>query len=164
MKTHWKKLTNPDYLGAYDFQPNEERTVTIKNVTRKMVVGPDGKKEECTVAELIGSKPMILNNTNCKTITSIYGTPYVEEWNNIKVTLFVARVKAFGEVVDALRVKKEKPEAKLPVFDPSNTRWDGAIKALETKQTTVKLILGSYSVSAENLRTLQDAESRGLQN
>lgn len=23
-KTHWKKLTNPDYLGAYAFDPGEE--------------------------------------------------------------------------------------------------------------------------------------------
>jgi len=25
--THWKKLTNPDYLGAYDFAIGEERIV-----------------------------------------------------------------------------------------------------------------------------------------
>lgn len=24
-KTHWKKYTNPDYLGAYAFQPGEEK-------------------------------------------------------------------------------------------------------------------------------------------
>ena len=23
MPTHWKKLTNPDYLGAYAFDPDE---------------------------------------------------------------------------------------------------------------------------------------------
>ena len=44
MQTHWKKLTNPLYIGAYDFAPGEERTLTIKSVKREMVVGPDGKK------------------------------------------------------------------------------------------------------------------------
>ena len=44
--THWKKLDNPDYIGAYAFQPGEEKTLTIKNVRREVVVGAEGKKEE----------------------------------------------------------------------------------------------------------------------
>ena len=50
-KTHWKKFNNPDYLGAYAFQPGEEKTVTIKSVGREMVYNPSNSgKEECTVA------------------------------------------------------------------------------------------------------------------
>ena len=65
--THWKKLTNPDYLGSYDFEQGEERIVTIKDVKRVMVNGPDGKREECTVAYFEENyKPMILNVTNQK--------------------------------------------------------------------------------------------------
>jgi len=37
--THWKTLTNPDYIGAYDFQPKEERTLTIKSVANEIVTG-----------------------------------------------------------------------------------------------------------------------------
>jgi hypothetical protein len=109
MKTHWKKLTNPDYLGSYDFEPNEKRVVTILNVTREMITGAEGKKEECTIAKLHNSKPMILNKTNCKAITKAYGTPYIEDWVNISITLYVAKVKAFGDTVDALRVEMTKP-------------------------------------------------------
>jgi hypothetical protein len=109
MKTHWKKLTNPDYLGSYDFEPNEKRVVTILNVTREMITGAEGKKEECTIAKLHNSKPMILNKTNCKAITKAYGTPYIEDWVNIPITLYVAKVKAFGDTVDALRVELTKP-------------------------------------------------------
>ena len=47
--THWKKLDNPDYIGAYAFQPGEKKTVTIDRIRREMVNGPDGKREECTV-------------------------------------------------------------------------------------------------------------------
>ena len=32
--THWKKLTNPDYLGAYALQPGEDLIATIKEVTQ----------------------------------------------------------------------------------------------------------------------------------
>ena len=67
-KTHWKKYTNPDYLGAYAFQPGEEKTVTIKEVKRELVFNPSGSgKEECTVAFFVEDvKPLILNKTNCK--------------------------------------------------------------------------------------------------
>ncbi len=43
-KTHWKKLTNPNYLGAYDFDIGEKRTLTIAKTVREMVTGPGGKK------------------------------------------------------------------------------------------------------------------------
>ena len=36
-KTHWKKLTNPNYLGSWDFQPGEIRTLTIKEVREEPV-------------------------------------------------------------------------------------------------------------------------------
>ena len=70
-KTHWKKWNNPDYLGSYAFQPGEEKTVTIKEVKREMVQNQSGK-EECTVAHFVEDvKPLILNTTNCKTISKV---------------------------------------------------------------------------------------------
>ena len=70
-KTHWKKYTNPNYLGAYAFQPGEEKTVTIKEVKREAVQNQSGT-EECTVAHFVEDvKPLILNKTNCKTISTV---------------------------------------------------------------------------------------------
>ena len=68
MKTHWKKLTNPNYLGAYSLGDKQELNVTIDYVVRENVIGAGGKSEECTVAHMAKGKPMILNNTNCKII------------------------------------------------------------------------------------------------
>lgn len=110
MTTHWKKLTNPDYLGAYAFQRGEEKLVTIDRVRQELVTGPEGKKSECIVAHFKqpGIKPMILNHTNAKTIERLCGTPYIEEWAGKSVVLIVSKVQAFGEQVDAVRVKLEK--------------------------------------------------------
>ena len=102
--THWKKLTNPNYIGAYSLQPGEERIVTITKVVRENVKGIDGKSEECTVAHLQGEKPMILNATNCKTLTKIYQTPYIEQWSGKSVIIYAAKIKAFGEEIEALRI------------------------------------------------------------
>ncbi len=115
-KTHWKKLTNPNYIGAYALQPGQEPVVTIKTVAREMVTGPDGKKEECVVAhfEERGVKPMILNATNMKTITKLYKTPYIEEWSGKRIQIYADKVKAFGEIVEALRIRPTVPKSNEP--------------------------------------------------
>lgn len=111
-KTHWKKLTNPNYIGAWDFEPGQELTVTIKEIKQERVKNQDGKEENCTVAYFVESKTgkgLILNKTNMKMIQKVYGTPYIQDWVGKKITLSVAKVKAFGDVVDAIRVKNKQP-------------------------------------------------------
>jgi hypothetical protein len=110
--THWKKLTNPNYIGAHDFQPGQELTVTIESISQEMVKHFDGTKVEegaCTVAKLKGAKkPLILNKTNCKIISRNLDTPYIEQWPGKTIILYVAKVRAFGETVEAIRVKSSK--------------------------------------------------------
>ena len=110
---HWKKLTNPDYIGAYAFEHNEEKTGTICEVKQEMVAGADGKKESCTVIHFTERdlKPLILNRTNAKMITKLYKTGFIDEWVGKRVTMVVRQVKAFGDVVDAVRIKPEIPKA-----------------------------------------------------
>ena len=114
--THWKKLSNPDYLGSYAFEKGQEMTLTIGSVREESVTGADGKKEDCIVAHFRENvKPMILNATNCKAIAKLYKTPYIEEWVGKQIVVRVQQVKAFGDVVDALRIKPEIP-TKVPEF------------------------------------------------
>ncbi len=110
MATHWKKLTNPNYLGAYAFDQGEEKTVTIDTVTEETVTGTDGRESGCMVLHFRESnvKPMILNRTNAKTIEKIAGTPYIEDWAGLPIILCVRTVSAFGGEVDAVRVKLKK--------------------------------------------------------
>ena len=113
--THFKKLDNPDYIGAYAFQPSEKKTLTIAKVKREVITGMDGKKEECTLVYWKEKeKPLILNATNGKMISKVVGSPYIEEWVDKRVILGVEKAKAFGEVVDAVRVQKEKPKHTTP--------------------------------------------------
>ena len=112
-KTHWKKLTDPKYLGAWDFEPKEERVVQFEKVQQEEVMNLDGKKEPCIIAYFKGLKPMILNKTNMKAITKSTGTAFIEEWNGKEVTLFTCQVKAFGDVVDAIRIKPTKTDSRV---------------------------------------------------
>ena len=116
MPTHWKRLTNPNYLGAYAFEQGEEKTGTIDYVKTESVMNADGKSEDCIVCHFKESslKPLILNKTNCKTISKLYNTPYIENWAGKKITLCVKQVKAFGDITDAVRVKNKVTDTKVP--------------------------------------------------
>lgn len=108
--THWKKLTNPNYLGAYSIENGQDIILTIKNVREETVIGADGKKDDCVVCYFVENvKPMILNSTNMKMITKLYKTPYIEEWAGKQIQIGIEKIKAFGDVVDALRIRKIKP-------------------------------------------------------
>lgn len=154
-KTHWKKLTNPNYIGAYSLEEGQELVVTIDRVVREQVAGPDGKKEECTVAHLKGQKPFILNATNQKTIQKVCGSPYIEDWSGKSITLYVAKVKAFGEVVDALRVRDKAPEK--PALTQSHKSWASIIKNIASGQYTVEQYRSKYSISQEVEQVINDA-------
>ena len=149
-KTHWKKIQNNDYIGSYAINPGEELNVTITEVSRKIVKGPGGKQEECTVAELKNQKPMILNKVNQKVITKVLGSPYIEDWIGKTITLYVAMVDAFGERVEALRIRETKPVIKLPELTPSHPKWEGAKKAIADGATSIAIIKGIFTLTAEN--------------
>ena len=110
-ETHWKKLINPDYLGAYSLDPGKDMILTIRQVRKELVTGADGKKEECIICYWQeDQKPMILNVTNCKTISKLLKTPYIERWAGHRIQIGAEMVSAFGEKVEALRVRKQLPE------------------------------------------------------
>ena len=110
--THWKRMANPNYLGAYSLEDNKDIILTIDFVRQETVIGADGKKDDCIVAHWIeNQKPMILNSTNCKMIAKLVGSPYIEDWHGKKIQIGIEKVKAFGDIVEALRVRKFLPKA-----------------------------------------------------
>ena len=115
--THWKKLTNPDYLGAYALEPGQEIVATVKTIRTEKVKNTDGSEQECIVAYFTEReiKPMILNVTNCKTIAQLAGSSFVEDWPGTKIQIYATKVKAFGEIVEAMRIRPTPPKEPEPV-------------------------------------------------
>ena len=134
-KTHWKKLTNPDYLGAYSIEDNQDLILTVGYVKNETVTGPDGKKEDCMVMHFKENvKPMILNATNAKMIAKLLKSQYIEDWAGHKIQIGISKVKAFGDVVEALRVRDKLPATTV-------------IKC----QNCGKPITGGYGMTSEQL-------------
>ncbi len=152
-KVHWRQLTNPLYIGAYSLQPNEERTVEIVKVVKESVKGSDGKSEDCTVAYLKDEKPMILNSTNCRILSKLYDTPYIDDWKGKTVIIRAEKVKAFGDVVEALRIKPIKPP--LPELTPDHPKWAEAVKAVKADPKAIDKITARFSLSHANLKLIQ---------
>jgi len=112
MKTHWKKTMNPNYLGAYALEPNQDLIVEITEVKTESVMNADGRNEDCLVAHLKDHKPLIVNKTNAKAIAKVCGSNYIEDWKGKQIALYISNVKAFGELVEAIRVRTVAPKAK----------------------------------------------------
>jgi len=138
-KTHWKKLINLNYIGAYSLN-NKDLKVVITNVKKEVVIGDGGKKEECIIAYLKDQKPMVLNRTNCKTIAKIYGTPLIEDWIGKEITIYPTTTKVAGEIVECLRIRQVIPtDNKSKIEEECNLlRSCSTIEGLKTVYNSLK--------------------------
>jgi hypothetical protein len=103
---------NPNYLGSWDLYeiPGQEIVVTISKIKDEEVVN-NGQKEGCTVMYFQENyKPMILNITNKKTLAKLYKSKLSENLVGKRVKIGFEKVKAFGKIHDALRIKNEIPK------------------------------------------------------
>lgn len=103
---------NPNYLGSWDLEelPNREITLTIDRFVDEEVVA-DGRTEVCTVCYWTDKnfKPMIFNVTNKKAIAKLYKTTDSEKLKGKPVIIGIDKVKAFGNIYDALRIRHRIP-------------------------------------------------------
>lgn len=143
---HWKELFGYKYLGAYSILGKglEDLTVTIKRIYNKTETVKNGQKEEFVLAEFNEvSKPMILNKTNCKTISVLY-THDPNKWIGKSIILYATKTKFGRDEVDALRIRGFKPEIKnLDVKKEKNR----LLKA--TSKAELKQIYKSFSAQAQ---------------
>lgn len=118
MAKRWKRLMNPDYIGAYILDPGQEMTLTIDRVVSEKIKGEKGKvdiKPVIYFKEQI--KPMILNNTNCMTIEFLTGSDLPDDWAGHKITIYGTPVKMGTETVEALRIRtKQEVKTKEEVY------------------------------------------------
>ena len=130
-KTHWKKVvSDPNFIGEGDFQEGEEKVLTIDRVAAaETVVTAEGKSQKAVVHwKEPGNKPMILNVARSKNIEKVAGSGYFEDWPGVQVQLYIEHgIKAFGEVVSAVRVRPFKPRIKAAATVPTCTDCGGKI-------------------------------------
>ena len=101
------------YLKAEDdLFDNGDVKVSIKSVVSESLTSRDKGEETKPVMyfnEL--DKGLILNKTNWGACVKMYGDES-DNWIGEPVTLITMDVDAFGDIVSAIRIKKEKPKNK----------------------------------------------------
>lgn len=169
-KTHFKKLKNPNFVGSWDLADDagkyHDKNVTIVAIKKDTVHDGRGGSDECTVVELKETKPMVANSTNLRAIAKIAGSPYIEDWVGKVICLTVQKVRAFGEVHDAIRVKKPivtpkaqpqaaatpQAQAKQPL---SQERFENALKAIEEDKIDAQSIIDKFDLTPEQSQQLK---------
>ena len=134
-KTHYRKAFNSPYLSSADIV--EPVVLTIKHVT----LSPDMTKKtkdvfntahfvEREIRKGESLKPMILNATNSKTMKALTGSPFIDDWINVRVTIYVDSNVRFGkESVEGLRISPHVPEVNKCLTPENETAWSNAKKA-----------------------------------
>lgn len=150
-KQHYRAVLKSNHLGSADLEDLIEQKkpliFTIKNVKQEYNVEVAGRKGNFNIAYFIEPiKPLVLNSTNAKTVRYFAGgSPFVQDWNNIKVELYIDdQVKMKGEIVSGVRIKPIQPQIKVKQFF-SSANFE---KALAVK-ATIEQIEKSYQITQE---------------
>ena len=135
-KTHYRKAFNSPYLSSADIV--EPTVLTVKNV--KLEVDKTKKTKDYfntayfTAKEIRQGeplKPMILNAHNSKVLKNMTGSAFIDDWNNIAVTIYVDSNVRFGrDTVEGLRISTEPPNVRRKLVRGS-MQWTNAIAAFK---------------------------------
>lgn len=107
---HWKKTTNPNYIGSWDFEDGKDMIVKVKDVREEVIQSQQGSEEKLVMYFEGDVKPLIMNTTNKKATEKATGSAFLDEWVGKKLQLYIAPVSAFGEMTMAVRVREFAPQ------------------------------------------------------
>ena len=158
-KTHYRKAFDSPYLSSTDIV--EPTVLTIARATLENDKTKKSKDvfntayfEERELRPGEKLKPMILNATNSKMLKSITGSPFLEDWVGVKVTVYVDKNVRFGkESVEGLRLSPAR--VTKPVLSPEKTQaWNNA-KAAFKRDGNLDAVLARMDISPEHRRQLE---------
>ena len=103
------------FLGSWDVMDGEI-TLTISDFKEEIVEGDKGRKEKKCILYFAEKdrKPMVLNLTNRKMLAKLYHTVNSEKLKGKRITIGTDKVKAFGGIHDALRIRPVVPAQTAP--------------------------------------------------
>lgn len=154
-KIHYRKAFNSPYLSSADIVG--PTILTVKCVTLE---GDKSKKTkdmfntahfvEAEIRSGEPLKPMILNAHNSRIMRDLSGSHFINDWNNIPVTIYVDQNVRFGrDTVEGLRISPQAPQIRKPELAPNTSQWGHAVAAYK-RDGNLSKVLERMEVSAEN--------------
>ena len=164
-KTHYRKAFNSPYLSSADIV--EPTVLTVSHVrlepdktkkTKDLFNTAYFTEKEIRSGELL--KPMILNATNSRTMKNLTGSAFIDDWNNVSVTVYVDPNVRFGrDTVEGLRISTERPRTNKKELTPEMTaQWESAIAAYK-RDGNFDAIERRVTLSDDNKQKIKEAAS-----
>jgi hypothetical protein len=160
-KTHYRKAFDSPYLSSADIVEPTVLTVSCvkleKDRTKKT---QDQFNTAYFVEKFIRPgeplKPMILNATNSKTMKGLTGSAFIDDWNSVRITIYVDGAVRFGkETVEGLRISPYAPEAAKKALTPQMAKAWANAKAAFKRDGNLDGVLSRMDISAEHQAQLK---------
>lgn len=159
-KTHYRKAFDSPYLSSADIV--EPTVLTVRRVTLEADRTKKTKdlfntawfaEKELRPGEKL--KPMILNATNSKTLKGLTGSAFIEDWNDVRITVYVDPNVRFGkDSVEGLRISPRSPERRRITPDTVKS-WENA-KAAFRRDGNLDAVLAKADMTEEHQKQLAD--------
>ena len=111
---HWRNEFPSNFFGSHLMPANgEDLIVKIKGCGPENLTTTDGSSKRSLVLHFEGDiLPLVLNKTNARQIAKLLKENDYTKWAGHRIQLYVDhKVKAFGEIVDGIRIRPKLPEA-----------------------------------------------------
>lgn len=164
-KTHYRKVFKSDHLGRADLEDFMESgsnlIFTIKHVRQEYGTKVAGRKIDANIAYFEEQiKPLVLNAGNSKIVSTLAGSNFVEQWNNITVQLYIdPNAKLKGETVGGVRVSPNKVKARQ-VIVRDGYMWNNVVAAFK-RDGNFNSVLSKADVSGVDMQFVIDEVASG---
>lgn len=159
-KIHYRKAFDSPYLSSADIV--EPTVLTVHHVTlekdRTKKTQDQFNTAHFAERELRPGeklKPMILNATNSKTMRGLTNSAFIDDWQNVRITVYVDHNVRFGkESVEGLRISPFAPEKRS--LTPDNAKAWANAKAAYLRDGNLQQVLSRVDMSAEHQQQMED--------
>lgn len=158
-KTHYRKAFDSPYLSSADIV--EPTVLTVREVrlegdktkkTKDLFNTAYFVEKEIRPGEKL--KPMILNATNSKTMKGLTDSAFIDDWTNVRITVYVDHNVKFGkESVEGLRISPQAPAVRKLLTPEMTKAWERAKEAYK-RDGNLDAVLARAEISRDDQLTL----------
>lgn len=160
-KTHYRKAFNSPYLSSADIVTPV--VLTVSHV--RLELDKTKKTKDCfntiyfiekEIRKGEQLKPMILNAHNSKIMRDMCGSPFIDDWANTPISVYVDKNVKFGrDTVEGLRINPNRPQLNKPELIQGSSAWANA-KAAYLRDGNFEKVLARVSMSEETTLKMLD--------
>ena len=159
-KTHYRRIFKSDHLSIADLEDLQEAgselIFTVREVRQEFNTKVAGRKIDANIAYFKEKiKPLVLNATNSKIMSTFAHSSFVEDWKNITIRLYIdANVTMKGEVVGGVRIHPSPVKRARKVITPDSVKMWANAKAAYVRDGNLDKVLAHADISHENQELL----------